>query len=316
MKIILGIDEVGRGPWAGPMVVGACVLGDEKIDGLNDSKKLSAKKRQKLAYEIKEKALACATGWVTSGEIDDLGLSKALKLAAERAVKKINKQSTGSEIYNQIIIDGTIKLIDDSRVVTLPKADTLIPAVSAASIIAKEARDMYMIKLGEKYPQYGFEKHMGYGTSFHKESLQKYGLCSEHRRSFRPVAEVAGICKKKVNKVIETTGRIAEDAAAEYLVSLGHEIIERNWKTKICEIDIISKKDDELFFTEVKYRKNQRGGGGIDAITETKEQQMRFAAKVYLEFNKLDGKASAILSAISLTGNPVAVEKYIKNIDT
>lgn len=315
MKTILGIDEVGRGPWAGPMVVGACILGDKKIDGLDDSKKLSAKKREKLAYEIKEKAMASATGWVTSTEIDELGLSKALKIAAERAVKKINEQFPDNEIYDQIIIDGTVKLIDDPRVTTLPKADGLISAVSAASIIAKVARDMYMIKLGEKYPQYGFEKHMGYGTSLHQEALQKNGPCVEHRKSFKPVTESMGIYIEKVNKVAKTTGRVAEDKATEYLISLGHEIIGQNWKTKICEIDIISKKDEKLFFTEVKYRKNQRGGGGIDAITEDKERQMRFAAKVYLEFNKLENKASAILSAISLTDDPVIVEKYIENID-
>jgi Ribonuclease HII len=308
-RIILGIDEVGRGPWAGPMVVGACVLGNEEIGGLNDSKKLSAKKREKLAYEIKEKAVAVATGWVTSGEIDNLGLSEALKLAARRAVSKIDCD------FDEIVIDGTIKLIDDARVTTLPKADSLIKAVSAASIVAKVARDLYMTKLAVKYPEYGFEKHMGYGTSFHKETLGKYGACPEHRRSFRPVAEALGAPKEKEKKILKTTGRIAENKAVEYLVDLGHEILAQNWKTKICEIDIVSAKDNMLYFTEVKYRKGKRGGGGIDAISKEKERQMRFAAKVYMEFNELDGKLPAVLSAIALTGEPIFVEEYIEDID-
>jgi ribonuclease HII len=334
------------------MVVGACVLGSAEIDGLDDSKKLSAKKREKLAYEIKDKAACVATGWVTAGEIDDMGLAAALKLAARRAVAKIDVD------YDEIIIDGTIKLINDARVVTLPKADGLIKSVSAASIVAKVARDMYMTKLAEKYPEYGFDKHMGYGTAKHRMALEKYGICPEHRKSFAPVAAViASGAKQSSNNVIPgltrnpdksrmdsgseagmtaqsgksprndatngtakdrtstEIGNSAEDAAAEYLVGLGHEILVRNWKTKTCEIDIVSVLGDELYFTEVKYRRNHRAGGGIDAIDAKKELRMRFAAKVYLEFNELDDKTPAILSAISLTGNPPKVETYVPNID-
>ena len=112
-----------------------------------------------------------------------------------------------------------------------------------------------------------------------------------------------------------TTGNNAEDIAAEYLISKGHEIIRRNWKTKYCEVDIISSKDDVLYFTEVKYRENDQVGGGIDAITQKKENQMRFAARFYLESNDLDGKIDAIVSAISLIGNPPEIDTYIKNID-
>jgi ribonuclease HII len=208
---------------------------------------------------------------------------------------------------------------------------------------------MYMTKLAEKYPEYGFDKHMGYGTAKHRLALEKYGACSEHRRSFAPVAAViasgapgqapnaehlvlrkqsrqklrldsgseAGMTSRLVRDDATSTeiGNSAEDVAAEYLVGLGHEILARNWKTKTCEIDIVSVLDDELYFTEVKYRRNHRAGGGIDAIDAKKEARMRFAAKVYLEFNELDDKTPAALSAISLTGSPPIVENYIKNID-
>lgn len=309
----LGIDEVGRGPWAGPMVVGAVVLGDAKIDGLDDSKKLSAKKREKLAYMIKEKAAAVATGWVSSSEIDDLGLSEALKLAARRAVD-------GIEIdYDKIIIDGTIKLIDDDRAVTLPKADGLIPSVSAASIVAKVARDMYMKKLGEKFPDYGFENHVGYGTAAHKAALEKCGVMSEHRRSFKPVAQMLDstntVKPKKVSKKNTTlTGNEAESIAADYLIEHGHEIIVRNWKCKICEIDIISMKDEEVYFTEVRYRATNRHGGGIESIDEHKENQVRLAAEYYLTVNRMLNNVQPHVSAISLTGSKAKVEHYIKDI--
>lgn len=309
--MILGIDEVGRGPWAGPLVVGAVVLGDAKIEGLNDSKKLSAKKREKLAYEIKEKALAASTGWVSSSELDEYGLSEALKLAARRAVAKIDAG------YDKIIIDGTIKLLEDDRAVTLPKADGLIPAVSAASIVAKVARDMYMTKLGEKYPGYGFENHMGYGTAEHKKALEALGAISEHRHSFRPVAKALGLPDKdKTNSKKNTTkvGNEAETVADEYLMDLGHEIIERNWKCKICEIDIISMKDEEIYFTEVKYRKTNRLGGGVDAVDEHKENQIRLAAEFYLTVNKLLEKVQPHISVLSVAGQDFKVEHYIKDV--
>ena len=306
MKRVLGIDEVGRGPWAGPLVIGAVVLGDVKIDGLDDSKKLSSKKREKLAFEIKKKALAVATGWVSASEIDEIGLSKALKLATQRAVSKINCE------YNEIIIDGAVKLIDGDNVITMPKADGLIPCVSAASIVAKVARDMYMCKLAEKYPEYGFEKHVGYGTKLHREAIEKYGVLPTHRKSFAPIKKF--LKTQKPTTKTKFIGNVAEDIAEQFLISKGHEIIARNWKTKYCEIDIISNKDDVLYFTEVKYRQNDRVGGGIDAISQKKENQMRFAAKFYLESNDLREKVDAKVSAISLTGTPPMIETYIPDV--
>ena len=190
MKIILGIDEVGRGPWAGPLVVGACVL-KEKIEGLTDSKKLSAKRREVLAEEIQAKAF-CGLGWISAEELDQLGLGKALRKACRLAVEKI--QESGAS-FNEIIIDGTINFLSDTAlapyVQVLPKADFLIEEVSAASIIAKVARDKYMAKEAAiRFPGYGFEKHVGYGTAAHKAAIEKLGVCPEHRRSFRPIAEV------------------------------------------------------------------------------------------------------------------------------
>ena len=295
MKKLLGIDEVGRGPWAGPLVVGACVL-REPIEGLNDSKKLAAKRREALAAEIHEKAY-CGLGWVSAAELDELGLSAALRKACREAVKAIQAQKPE---FNEIIIDGTINFLSDTPlgkyVSVLPKADALVPEVSAASIIAKVARDNYMIELAERFPEYGFEKHVGYGTALHRAALEKHGPCEEHRQSFRPVAELAHNVE---------AGHKGEDAAAKHLEGLGHKILARNWKTKWCEIDIISELDDVLYFCEVKYR---RMGGGLNAITPAKQKQMRFAAEMYLK--KYPNK-SARLTAIAVSGDNYQVTDFL-----
>ncbi len=164
--MILGIDEVGRGPWAGPLVIGAVILPEEKpewVNELTDSKKLSKKKREKLSEIIINEAPATALGWVSSEEIDKLGLTESLKLATRRAVKEIQKKNFP---FSEIVIDGTINFLAgtplEKHVSILKKADLLVKEVSGASIIAKVARDQYMEKLAEIYPNYCFEKHVGY----------------------------------------------------------------------------------------------------------------------------------------------------------
>lgn len=302
LKKLLGIDEVGRGPWAGPLVVGACVL-REPIDGLTDSKRLSARRRETLASIIHEKAF-CGLGWVSAAELDKIGLSAALRKACREAVQQI--QASHAE-FNSIIIDGTVNFLRETAlanyVCVKPKADLLVPEVSAASIIAKVARDEYMTKISERFPGYGFEKHVGYGTAAHRAALLKLGPCSEHRRSFRPIAELItnqtgsdSNQRKVVSPVARhvADGRRGEDAAAQYLIEHGFLIIERNWKTKWCEIDIVAQKDGCTYFCEVKYR---RDDSGMEAITPKKLRQMRFAAELYLR-NQPDSNAR--LAAIAI----------------
>jgi len=133
--MIVGIDEVGRGAWAGPLVVGAVLLGGATIDGLTDSKKLTKKQREQLDLEIRQKALGIGLGWVSAKHIDRIGLTEALKLASRRAIAHIRHD------YKEVIIDGTFAFLDDPRVTVMAKADLLVPSVSAASIVAKVARD-------------------------------------------------------------------------------------------------------------------------------------------------------------------------------
>lgn len=281
--MILGIDEVGRGPWAGPLVVGAVVLPESHtIDGLTDSKKLSDKRRRELDVHIRKQALAWGLGWVHADELDDIGLSAALKLATIRAVEAVNAS------YHEIIIDGTINFLKETTkgkyVTLLPKADLLIPAVSAASIIAKVARDSYMQQQDEVYPQYGFGAHVGYGTAKHQAALLEHGVTPLHRTSFAPIAKLfttSGRVKTPITQTTTAIGTTGEDMAADFLAKQGYEIIERNWKTKWCEIDIIAEDEVSRYFVEVKYRSSAKQGGGVAAITPAKLKKMNFAAELF-----------------------------------
>lgn len=305
---ILGIDEVGRGPWAGPLVIGAVILPSPLPDWANeltDSKKLTVKKREALNEIILKEALATGLGWVSGKELDEIGLSNALKLAARRAVEAVQKKKVP---FSEIIIDGTINFLTGTKleryVTVLPKADFLIKEVSAASIIAKVARDHYMYELANKFPGYGFEKHVGYGTAAHQKALKELGPCAEHRLSFRPV-------KENVVKNTTKIGKKAEDLVADYLKSQGHEIIAQNFKTKYYEIDIISKDAKNIYFTEVKYRKTATHGAPLEAITAKKQEQMRFAAEAFLHTHTEFQKLQPLLAAASVAGTAQKVEKWL-----
>lgn len=181
--VTVGVDEVGRGCWAGPLVVGAVVL-ERPIDGLKDSKLLSRSRREKLDKIIRLEARAFGLGWVSPAEIDELGLTRAMTLAIRRALEQIKLD------YDEIIIDGKYNFLTDNvKAKTMIKADQLVPAVSAASIIAKVARDNFMIELADKYKNYGFDSHVGYGTAIHRVALAEFGPCELHRLSFRPIKE-------------------------------------------------------------------------------------------------------------------------------
>lgn len=182
--VVVGMDEVGRGCWAGPTVVGGVIL-REPIEGLKDSKKLSKRRREELDILIRESALAYAIGEASAREIDEFGLTQALKLAYERALRAI------AIPFDEVIIDGDYDFLSaNPKIKTLIKADALVPAVSAASILAKVYRDNLMVKLSLDFPTYGFEKHVGYGTAAHMKALAEYGPCAIHRRSFAPVAKL------------------------------------------------------------------------------------------------------------------------------
>ena len=176
---VAGVDEAGRGPLAGPVYAAAVILpfGTE-IEGLNDSKKLSEAKREKLFDIITGKAVAYGIASASEKEIDGINILEATFLAMNRALKQIE----GS--FDLALIDGNRNKGIEYPSVTVIKGDALCADIAAASILAKVSRDRFMYTMAEKYPQYGFEKHKGYGTKLHFENIAKYGACPIHRMTF------------------------------------------------------------------------------------------------------------------------------------
>jgi len=184
-----GVDEVGRGPLVGDVVTAAVILDPaQPIIGLNDSKKLSEKKRLLLADEIKLKAKAWAIGRATPAEIDQLNILHATMLAMSRAVAAL------AITPDFVLVDGNREPQLLVPCLAVVKGDGLVAEISAASIIAKVARDQEMLELDARHPEYQFAKHKGYPTALHLELLQKHGAIAEHRRSFKPVQRVLGEC--------------------------------------------------------------------------------------------------------------------------
>ena len=183
--LMAGVDEAGRGPLAGPVVAAAVIL-DEKnpIEGLADSKKLTAFRRAVLYDEIRAKALCCSIALATAEEIDKLNILQATMLAMKRAVEGLRLKP------HKVLVDGnrlpTLVILAEAIV----KGDALIPSISAASILAKVYRDRWCAEFHLQYPQYNFAGHKGYGTVEHLAALRTHGACPQHRRSFAPVAEV------------------------------------------------------------------------------------------------------------------------------
>lgn len=176
---ICGIDEAGRGPLAGPVCAAAVIL-PERLDipGLNDSKKLTDKKRRELFPIIEEQAIAFGLGWASQEEIDEINILQATFLAMSRAVEQLNIRP------DLALVDGNRAPALDLPVETVVQGDSLSASIAAASVLAKVSRDDVMLRMAEEYPGYGFEVHKGYGTKAHYEALRKFGPSPIHRRTF------------------------------------------------------------------------------------------------------------------------------------
>jgi ribonuclease HII len=184
---VAGVDEAGRGPLAGPVVAAAVILhAQRRVSGLDDSKKLSAARREELAREIRTHALAWSVAWADPAEIDALNILAATMLAMRRAVLGLSVLPNGIQVDGNRLPNLRIngRQLDGEAIVG---GDALVPAISAASIIAKTTRDRIMVHMDSLYPAYEFARHKGYGTEIHRARLREYGPCEQHRRSFAPV---------------------------------------------------------------------------------------------------------------------------------
>ena len=183
--LMAGVDEAGRGPLAGPVVAAAVILDERNpIDGLADSKVLTARRREQLYDEIRAKALCCSIAQASVEEIDQINILQATMLAMRRAVEGLRLKPV------LVLVDGNRLPVLSMRAEAIVKGDSKVAAISAASILAKVTRDRWCAELDAQYPQYGFAGHKGYGTAEHLAALQAHGACPEHRKSFSPVTQV------------------------------------------------------------------------------------------------------------------------------
>jgi ribonuclease HII len=187
-EIVAGVDEAGRGPLAGPVVAAAVVLDQTRpIEGLTDSKLLKPERRTELAACIRERAFGWAVASADVAEIDRLNILQATLLAMRRAVLALSCRP------DRVLVDGNCLPELDVSAEAIVGGDLTVAAISAASILAKVDRDQMMLRMHERYPQYGFARHKGYYTQAHLDALNRYGPCPEHRRSFAPVREALGL---------------------------------------------------------------------------------------------------------------------------
>ena len=183
MSIIVGVDEAGRGPLAGPVTVAAVIL-KKHLAGLDDSKKLSEAKRKKLEPIILENALAYSVVHISVEQIEEINILQASLLGMQQAVDNLGHD------FDEILVDGNKCPQFSKPAKAIIGGDGKIAEISAASILAKNARDRLMLDLHEKFPQYGFAQHKGYGTKYHLQQLQKYGPCQHHRKTYAPIRKL------------------------------------------------------------------------------------------------------------------------------
>ncbi|MEN9630911.1 MAG: hypothetical protein RJA10_4139 [Pseudomonadota bacterium] len=182
--LVAGVDEVGRGPLAGPVVAAAVILDDLRpVKGLRDSKALTALRRERLYDEIMARALCVSIAEATAAEIDRINILQATMLAMQRAVERLRLPPA------QVLVDGNRLPVLKVPALAIVKGDAKVAAISAASIVAKVHRDRGCQDLHQRYPDYGFDGHKGYPTAVHLQALRKHGPCPEHRRSFAPVRD-------------------------------------------------------------------------------------------------------------------------------
>lgn len=300
---IAGIDEVGRGPLAGPVVAAAVILPENHtILGVDDSKKLSAQKRESLAEQIKAEAIAWAVGIVSHTRIDEINILQATYEAMRQAISQL-------AIQPDYILADAVHIpqlaIPQEGIV---KGDAKSMSIAAASIIAKVTRDAMMEELAEQYPEYDFASNKGYGSQKHIAGIAAHGLCPIHRRSF-----VKKIMEQIEQENTSQKGNLSEALAVRQMQKLGYTILAQNYRTAQGEIDIIAKQGDTLVFTEVKERSQAYFGTPAEAVDRRKQQKIIAAARQYLAENKMEDIACRFDVAEIKRENGQSYFRYLEN---
>lgn len=279
--LLAGVDEAGRGPLAGPVYVGACILDPARpIYGLDDSKKLTPKKRAALYEEIKEKAYAWSVVALPPERIDEINILNAVKEGGAKAIADLKAQGKTPDL----VLCDALTLAIDLPQRSLIHGDARANCIAAASILAKVSRDEEMVAMDAVYPQYGFAKHKGYGTKAHREALLAHGPCPIHRLSFLskifPNNPDYQLPKDPARQEAQQLGRAAEDLVCRNLEGHGYKIEKRNWLVPgLGEADIIASKGGKYVLIEVKAR--------VDDL----EHDQAFASLGALKIRRLRGLA-------------------------
>lgn len=273
-NILCGVDEAGRGPLAGPVVAAAVVLNPNAeifISEVNDSKKFSEKKREKLYNKIIENSLYYAVGVVDVDYIEKYNILQATFLAMKKAVEQINPEP------DLVLVDGN-KLPDlKMRAEFVIKGDSKSASIAAASIVAKVTRDRMMIDFHEKYPEYGFDRHKGYGTKEHYSNIIKYGVTPIHRMSFLKKI------REKISTVQSINGQLGEKITYEWLKRSKYNVIAKNYKSEYGEIDLIAIKNNYICFIEVKLRSENCGYSPKETVDIIKQKKIIKTAVSFLK---------------------------------
>lgn len=272
-RYFIGIDEVGRGPLAGDVVACAvCVDFSNLIEGIKDSKKLSEKKREKLATIIKEEAVDFSLAGASPEVIDKINILQATKVSMKNALEDLLGKLEKKGITPDMTFIDSVEIDTDTPHMSLDNGDDLCYSIGCASILAKVYRDNMCKKWDEEYPGYGLARHKGYGTKAHREAIVKLGPSPIHRKSFLKNLE-------KWRKETVERGQEGEKLGEKFLIEKGYKIIDRNFKVKSGEIDIIALDKDMIVFVEVKLRKNKDFGHGFESVDIRKQEKIKSAAE-------------------------------------
>ncbi|HHU53549.1 MAG TPA: ribonuclease HII [Clostridiaceae bacterium] len=323
-RIIAGIDEAGRGPLAGPVFCAACILDPNKpIYGLNDSKKLTEKRRNYLYKVIKEQALAYKIVSVSMEEIEDNNILGATK-------RGMTDAALGLDLHPDLLLIDAERLQDERLPAqrSIKHGDAVSNSIAAASVLAKVSRDNFMIAMDEIYPEYQFAKHKGYATAAHYAAIKKHGICELHRLSFLHKLRLGSTKNQKhrtyperendhnsdtmkMSATSTNKGVSAENQVAKNLTDVGYKVLEQNfWLRPYGEIDLILQKNKRLCFVEVKSRQSSNyKEQAIGALDDNKKWRIKKLAEYYAISRKIDFEEMIFLLAACKLNSNNQIEK-------
>ncbi len=287
-RAIAGLDEAGRGAWAGPLVAGAAILPldsptlPKDLAGLRDSKRLTPRCRADFYERIGQRASALGVGVVSSALLDESGVVAATRLAMKRALDNLVVP------VDYLLIDFLPLSYRALPYMSIAGGDDLCFSIAAASIVAKVTRDRMMVALDRVFPRYGFAQHKGYGTPQHREALVHLGPCPIHRLSYAPMRfmvewETRGKEENNMGDERRELGRLGEQMAAQHLEKQGYVICEMNYRCTAGEADIVALDGECLAFVEVRTRRSKKFGSPGESITAAKKRKLIEVAQTYLQ---------------------------------